>query len=1250
MAMAFESFSIREYATKMRGVDVGKSWPFKGGGEDTNKERMKDLLPPIVCRKYRWWSKELEEEKAKEVEKGSKPDTVSGLGLEKLRIDDPEEVLGDDENSTVKICPVCQTFSATTINAVNAHIDSCLAQASREEKRQMRAASKAKVKAPKKRSIVEIFAVAPQIERLDDDDDDDDDNDEEEEVVEDPKRRTQEESGLNFKSPSSDLASKLKRKKGKGKLKILKEKEMSEWKKKNRSDVKRKKNNTKLLTKNKKRIMLRKIKKMKKKGGTGIFAASKQLGAKKEKTQNSMKMPSELVCTQLLQGSSDNNTQGKEITDHAGMRKKKKSIIKNSPKKNQHHIFKASKVARIQEPPALPLHSILKNRNKVASIQKSSEAGNLQGENLVKNHQLQHSGKHVRFSGEVDILGRTEKWGSFELPPSGKELLVESCDCLPVIDEVQDVNESEKDVFLIVDDSEVQPLHEKKQRADVHGHFVPTVIGRCHDIGRISLEESVDLNQALQHSDDLHQFDSCSSVPPHNVSCIPKTINFPKGVAFDDGNQAERSEWGVLNMNMRMPDPFEYPIAGSAAMSSITGMTRNVKDPIDNICSSSVELNRKSISLHSQFGEQRISDRLSVHRDGWIEEDFFGLPLNSHGELIQMHSSGKAGFDHLLKKQNTTACVGTSPLYYNLMGPKNIMNYSNMNDKFQVGTTFSNLRWLSEQNYLKDNPAKAPLSSMQGFTEMHTNGTEALVFDTIRGINHSPHHLNSNLSPMNISCHGCGEYGQTHCHACREMVHGNSDCMFPPTAPPTMRLMGKNLTLGKSNIEGHGFKDGKVWTDKEIINKHCHAITVSASSAPKSCFEQEWVHPASRASKENMIHSAEAQINPRPSSFVQMTASQQPKFAHTQLSSRTHLMSFHGLPLIGGSDGADSFPFKQPLPPQALLNKASISGTDSFKMSHQMPLQVRNPHNSHLQNMMLSSTQYRDSNSVAYNTQLDFQPHFPNQCTEVYLQPSWAQCSSLWPRNAAQQNETFFPSRPFNLPAKQHPCMAAANHLRLPSPYVSPFISLPDHTSDPSHPCLQNSTIQNSLVHCSSLLSANPEFRPSFTVNATCRNMCQTSKSSSLNDPNVTNKTKKRPAFNTNEYSIPVKKPNIEVQDLNVPSGSKRTNMHGDTLHNAGTSELHIYKDRSADLGVSGIEIGKNQSGIVSEVNASKLDNGARSGPLKLTAGAKHILKPSQDTDRDNCRPTHSTIPFAAVADSGKISEFQKNTAKIYRF
>ncbi|KAL8510734.1 hypothetical protein ACS0TY_017523 [Phlomoides rotata] len=103
------TFSIREYASRMRSINVVNCWPFD---EALDEETVKSLLPPITVKKFTWWLDELEHTHPESPQKSGKKRETS---------------------------------------------------------------SKAKLKAPKKRSIVEIFAVAPPVERVTTDEEEEDD-------------------------------------------------------------------------------------------------------------------------------------------------------------------------------------------------------------------------------------------------------------------------------------------------------------------------------------------------------------------------------------------------------------------------------------------------------------------------------------------------------------------------------------------------------------------------------------------------------------------------------------------------------------------------------------------------------------------------------------------------------------------------------------------------------------------------------------------------------------------------------------------------------------------------------------------------------------------------------------------------------------------------------------------------------------------------------------------------------------------
>ncbi|OMO60854.1 putative Zinc finger, Rad18-type [Corchorus olitorius] len=143
----------------MRNIDVVKCWPFGGPSSDDGdgesssssnskikKETMESLLPPITVTKFRWWSEELDRLKSTELASSSNTEKEKHKFEETQPRIQSSDLLQVEEKSDERLdmleCPVCGVFAASTVNALNAHVDSCLSQASREERRQMRMAIK----------------------------------------------------------------------------------------------------------------------------------------------------------------------------------------------------------------------------------------------------------------------------------------------------------------------------------------------------------------------------------------------------------------------------------------------------------------------------------------------------------------------------------------------------------------------------------------------------------------------------------------------------------------------------------------------------------------------------------------------------------------------------------------------------------------------------------------------------------------------------------------------------------------------------------------------------------------------------------------------------------------------------------------------------------------------------------------------------------------------------------------------------
>ncbi|KAK7305031.1 hypothetical protein VNO77_42930 [Canavalia gladiata] len=149
----------------MRSVDVFKCWPFATG--DVSREEVESWLPPMTVPKSGWRSDELTGLRSNRADAGGveqtdnlKKQAVSRNSDEGESANEDTSLAGvgasaeEEEEKMEMVCPVCRDFNAATLTAVNAHIDGCLAKVMKDERRQMR---RLKSKAPKKRSIAEIF-------------------------------------------------------------------------------------------------------------------------------------------------------------------------------------------------------------------------------------------------------------------------------------------------------------------------------------------------------------------------------------------------------------------------------------------------------------------------------------------------------------------------------------------------------------------------------------------------------------------------------------------------------------------------------------------------------------------------------------------------------------------------------------------------------------------------------------------------------------------------------------------------------------------------------------------------------------------------------------------------------------------------------------------------------------------------------------------------------------------------------------
>lgn len=131
----------------------------------------------------------------------------------------------------------------------------------------------------------------------------------------------------------------------------------------------------------------------------------------------------------------------------------------------------------------------------------------------------------------------------------------------------------------------------------------------------------------------------------------------------------------------------------------------------------------------------------------------------------------------------------------------------------------------------------------------------------------------------------------------------------------------------------------------------------------------------------------------------------------------------------------------------------------------------------------------------------------------------------------------------------------------------------------------------------------------------------------------------KRPADRPDGLACPSKKSNV--------TGPKNSASGIDLNVDPKISNAEVSRDELDVLSSSRFLDKGESSRNVSDFDPIP-DNIARSEPLKLTPGAKHILRPSPNVYQNNPRPMHSTMPINEIVNCGKVSEFHIRSSRVF--
>lgn len=1010
-----------------------------------------------------------------------------------------------------------------------------------------------------------------------------------------------------------------------------------------------------------------------------------------------LKLPPAVDFTRKLNGSVCNKRFSEDILNATSVRGKKPSLRGLSMQKKL-KVVQTSKLIVKPQMPVLPVRSILKN-HKNALFGLNSAICSLQCSSQKNHSRIQRSDRHVRFSDKDVILGPAQKHTSDAFEHSNGKLFSDafaaSSEKYPATEHDKEVAPMEVDrtdggVFISTNNgSDVRVIAGRENLLNTHSNGDPQRSLRQHvtflDKIKHFPENSVCLRQAVIHDDNEHMFDQGHLTMSHKPAYtgIPSLISATEGrcnpcVNAQVGGDVMRAfnqsgKLAFLDTNRGVPATCSMAFIGASS-------------PPSTSCAASDENANRRLPFLSQSATETFNGRIlqyqplchaspkvlmnsmrslpewkqrAVLREKYPDDGFLGLPLNSQGELIQFSSSGKGAFDQLMLPSAMT-CSSSTLAVHNLTTPQRTREYVSVEKSHTGEGELSRdlLNLFPVQNYVMGNP-KVHLPAIFGVTELEgTERSDLHWLNSVRGTNHLVRPLDSHL---HWSFNGCGQYDQVQ----NQNVYGinhpqeNSCQIGLNSTPPTMRLMGKDVAVGRSSKEMQGFGDGRLWTAKEMITRDCPTSTGLENSSMERNLLQDWLlHPASGQS--NILgQSSASQSNHASRSNLPMEVSKA-MFPNPFFNWQTNVVHRDGSLTINENPTNKVHSFLHSPASSMMFNGAHsfqesfITEAETLSSSSQLPLQSN--HRFSCQHMPCSPVECNQKQNVPHATQSAYNFPFLQPDYKEHVQPSGLQRFSRslppWLLHPHRDKPLITSSHSFSeVGGKYLPQFISGTNL-FPTQHVN-------HLQEVSYPMNSQSHIKRSFGPASilhpALVPVIPGVNPTSAINMNCRNKVKLkdavkSKAFQIKDCNPCKRTK-RPAAKADCSTKPTWIPNLEMQKhLSAMTELTRENIGRDIPCNAGMVDSNLSKDKARRLGCCSNESPKDGLRTSTGSDFSAEYNSAISGPVKLCAGAKHILKPSQAMDQDNARPIHSSLPFAIAANCDNILDSRKRLTKIYRF
>lgn len=618
--------------------------------------------------------------------------------------------------------------------------------------------------------------------------------------------------------------------------------------------------------------------------------------------------------------------------------------------------------------------------------------------------------------------------------------------------------------------------------------------------------------------------------------------------------------------------------------------------------------------------------RESMHGEKGIEKDFVRLPLNSQGELIDLNSNSKGKLTQL---PSSRRIAGSSRgLAVNNVSHSNMDNLSDARGWDKRAPSTEQLKRPSADDSMEWSPT-FPVPSRLGIYEYDAGRTN-VELDPLKQNEESITPFELDCSVSNLSNHRSKKNDQAmQLETSRSKQYGNSDQVSLLVTPSKMRLMGKEFTVGRGDF--HVPQNKRIWTDKQIIAENFSADTYNYNSVVTNHDQQNLtVHPVLGTLKGTVACSPSIQINqaiPRPRVCP-------PHFSrHIDSAQQNCLGAIKQSPFSLYNQKPN---FQEPF----------TGGYKSFTISPYTPVPTIMHHYSS-QNAGSSSIDL-NSSSCAINFP------FLRPDSERNFRPSWSQFSSEstpWFSDAKQTKLLMDFHELYSTSDRKHhysSSIAGDNRQIDPSVYLASerFCSF---TQRPQ-PALENSASPPSLANYSPM-PLQIGSRVNTGTNKRHGDVTKFTSTPYLRDLGDCSKSKKRPFSTSDNRTNVAEIPNFGFREdpyVVLAPLKSYSNFEGQYSCRKGFESGSVKgMANSIDSGQSGTT--EARLGSFNNEDTLNFECTLGSGPIKLSAGAKHVLKPCQYNDQKNFRPTHSTIQFDASTAGSTTQETEKST-KIYKF